>query len=316
MAGSSLVSSLLVSNPQMQSIWFGLRRLLQTRRVVAIASDQRLVCCWQERGFWHWRSGLWPSDSIREGQPLQRDAIADLLAELLFDCEVFGAQLELVLPILGSHWRVLEGLDSEQPIDVAELLAATTDLDWPLEFAESYVAISPCVDQSLLVGCPRSLLQAWIDVVDMADLPLRRVDWMVSCAQRGLMLEHPDWLGDLAWVFTDASSYRLVVIRAGIPELDCRLQFDNDADLVLELRRRVAAWQALSGSSLPLAWCLCLPQELLTLLEPLIDPDRGETSFDAEGLWMPKAVTADDELQGLHALERLALQGMREDIYQ
>ena len=316
MAGSSLVSSLLVSNPQMQSIWFGLRRLLQTRRVVAIASDQRLVCCWQERGLWNWRSGLWPSDSIRDGHPLQRDAIADLLAELLFDCEVFGAQLELVLPILGSHWRVLEGLDSEQPIDVAELLAATTDLDWPLEFAESYVAISPCVDQSLLVGCPRSLLQAWIDVVEMADLPLRRVDWMVSCAQRGLMLEHQDWLGDLAWVFTDASSYRLVVIRAGIPELDCRLQFDNDADLVLELRRRVAAWQALSGSSLPLGWCLCLPQELLTLLEPLIDPDRGETSFDAEGLWMPKAVTADDELQGLHALERLALQGMREDIYQ
>ena len=60
---------------------------------------------------------------------------------------------------------------------------------------DSYVAIAPCIDQTLLVGCPRSLLQAWIDVVEMADLPLRRVDWMVSCAQRGLMLEHPDWLG-------------------------------------------------------------------------------------------------------------------------
>ena len=51
------------------------------------------------------------------------------------------------------------------------------------------------------------------------------------------------------------------------------------------------------------------------MLEPLIDPDRGETSFGAEVPWMPKAVTADDEAQGLLPLERLALQGMREDIY-
>ncbi len=181
---------------------------------------------------------------------------------------------------------------------------------------DSYVAIAPCIDQTLLVGCPRSLLQAWIDVVEMADLPLRRVDWMVSCAQRGLMLEHPDWLGDLAWVFMDASSYRLVVIRAGIPELDCSFRLNDDQDLVKELRRRVAAWQALSDSSPPLAWCLCLPQEVLMMLGSLIDPDRGETNFGSGVFWMPKAVTVDDEAQGLHEFERLALQGMREDIYQ
>ena len=311
-----MLPSFQVGNPQLQAILFGLRRLLQNRRVVVIASDHRLVCCWQEQSLWVWRSGLWPADSIRDGQPLQRNAVADLIADLLFDCDVVGAQLELVLPILGSHWRVLEGVAPEQLIDVAELLATTPDLDWPLEFAQSYVAISPCVDQTLLVGCPRSLLQAWIDVVEMADLRLRRVDWMVSCAQRGLMLEHQDWLGDLAWVFADPLSYRLVVIRAGIPELDCRLGFDDDADLALELRRRVAAWQALSRSAPPLAWNLCLPQELLTHLGSLIDPDRGETIFGADLSWMPKTVTAEDEVQGLLPLERLALQGMREDIYQ
>ena len=116
-------------------------------------------------------------------------------------------------------------------------------------------------------------------------------------------------------MFTDASSYRLVVIRAGIPELDCCFRLDDDQALVKELRRRVAAWQALSDSAPPLAWCLCLPQELLTILEPLIDPDRGETSLGAEGLWMPQAFTAEDEVQGLQTLERLALQGMLEDIY-
>ena len=307
--------SFLATNPQLQSLWFGLQRLVRTRRVLVIASDQRLVCCWEDRGQWLWRSGSWPPDSIRDGHPLQRDAIADLLAELLLDCNVVGAQLELVLPIQGSHWRVLDGVAPEQLKDVTELLATTIDLNWPLEAEDSYLAIAPCVDQMLLIGCPRSLLQAWIDVVEMADLPLRRVDWLVSSAQRGLMLEQQAWAGDLAWVFADASSYRLVVSRAGVPELDCLIRLSNNDDLVLELRRRVAAWQALSGSAPQLAWCLCLPKELLTSLEPLIDPDRGETSCGVEVSWMPKAFTADDEAEGMQSLERLALQGMREDIY-
>ena len=241
--------------------------------------------------------------------------MADLLAELLLDCDVVGAQIELVLPIQGTHWRVLDGAAPELSTDSADLLAITIDLNWSLDAADSYVVITPCVDQTLLVGCHRSLLQAWIDVVEMADLPLRRVDWMVSSAQRGLMLEQQEWSGDIAWVFSDESSYRLVVIRAGVPELDCCFQSVDDDDLVLELRRRIAAWQGYSGSSLPLVWCLCLPPEQLTTLEPLIDPDRGETSFPAEGLCSPKAVTPDDEVEGLQLLERLVLQGMREDIY-
>ncbi len=310
-----MLSTLLAANPQLKAIAFGLRRFLQTRRVIAVASDQRLVCCWEDRGQWIWRSGSWPSDSIRDGQPLQRNAIADLLAELLFDCDVVGAQLELVLPIQGSHWRVLDGVAPELPIDSADLLAITTDLNCSLDAADSYVVVTPCVDQTLLVGCPRSLLQAWIDVVEMADLPLRRVDWMVSSAHRGLMLEQQQWSGDIAWVFSDETSYRLVVIRAGIPELDCCIRLQNDEDLVLELRRRVAAWQGLSGTSPPLVWCFCLSEEAMTTLDSLIDPDRGETTVGAAELWMPNAVTADDEGQGLQVLERLALRGMREDIY-
>ena len=50
-------------------------------------------------------------------------------------------------------------------------------------------------------------------------------------------------------------------------------------------------------------------------LDSLMDPDRGETTVGADGLWMPHAVTEDDEVQGLQMLERLALQGMREDLY-
>ena len=152
--------------------------------------------------------------------------------------------------------------------------------------------------------------------MEMADLPLRRVDWMVSSAQRGLMLEQQEWSGDIAWVFSDESSYRLVVIRAGIPELDCCIRLTNDDDLALELRRRIAAWQGYSGSSSSLAWCFCLSEELLKTLDPLMDPDLGETTVGTGYRWMPNAMTADDEAQGLQLLERLALLGMREDFYQ
>ena len=307
--------SLLAANPQLQAITFRLRRLLQIRRVIAVVSDQRLVCCWEDRGQWIWRSGSWPLESIHEGQPLQREAMADLLAELLFDCDVVGAHLELVLPIQGSDWRVLDGVSPELLIDSGDLRAIITDLDWSLDAADSYAVISPCLDQALLIGCPRSLLQAWIDVVEMADLPLRRVDWMLSSAHRGLMLAQQEWPGDIAWVFSDESSYRLVLIRDGIPEVDCCIRLNNDDDLVVELRRRVAAWQALSGSSPSLAWCFCLSVENLMKLDSLMDPDRGETTIDAEALWMPKALLADDEVQGLQMLERLALRGMQEDIY-
>ena len=264
---------------------------------------------------WLWRAGLLPQNSIRDGLPSEREAMAEMLAELLFDCDVVGGQLELVLPLEGSHWRGLEGLPPEMQIQPSDLLAINADLNWPLESDDSYVALTPCVDQMLLVGCSRSHLQAWIDVVEMADLPLRRVDWLVSSAQRGLMHERQQWSGDVAWVFSNEASYRLVVIRACVPELDCCFQLNNDDDLAVELRKRIAAWQSLSGSAPALAWCLCLRQELLSELELLIDPDRGETSIDLEGLWMPKAVLSEDEAQGLQALERLALQGMREDIY-
>ena len=315
MAGLPLLPSILIDNPQLQSIWFGLRRLIQSRRVVAIVSDQRLICAWEERGIWHWRSGAWPLDCLRDGHPLQRDAIADLLAELLLDCDVVGAQLELVLPIQGCHWRVLDGVAAEQLIQSAELIPSITDLNLPLDVPDSYLAFAPCVDQTLVVGCSRSLLLAWIDVVEMADLPLRRVDWMVSSAQRGLMFEQQELVGDLAWVFEDASSCRLVVIRAGVPELDCRIPLDIESDLAMELRRRIAAWQDLSGSSSSLVWCLCLPKELLIELESLIDPDRGETTWAHKVPWTPVALTSEDEAQGLLTLERLSLLGMREDIY-
>jgi hypothetical protein len=40
---------------------------------------------------------------------------------------------------------------------------------------------------TVALGVTRLQLQAWIDVVDQADLVLRRVDWCLTSALRGLL---------------------------------------------------------------------------------------------------------------------------------
>ena len=41
---------------------------------------------------------------------MQREAMSEALEELLFDSDVVGARLELLLPVDGVYWRVLEGV--------------------------------------------------------------------------------------------------------------------------------------------------------------------------------------------------------------
>ena len=44
------------------------------------------------------------------------------------------------------------------------------------------VAVVPGGDAALVVGVQRPLLQAWINVIEVADLPLRRVEWSMAAA--------------------------------------------------------------------------------------------------------------------------------------
>ena len=311
----SLIATPLADNSQLRMLWFGVRRLIASRRVIALVTPTRLVCCWQEGSNWRWRSGQWSPGCMRGGVPLQPELMAELLGDLLLDCDLLGVQLELVLPVEGVHWRVLEGWDRQGCHDVDLSAAEWGELGWPLDVENSDVAWSECGDQPVLVGLPRSILQAWINVVELADLSLRRIDWTVTSALRGLILDPGLFSGDLAWVFEDESCIRLVILRAGVPELDCCMECNESSALSTELRRRVAAWQTHAGGSRPLAWCFALPKSLVEQLQSMVDPDRQESDISAAASWWPVAMVAEDEVEGLYPLERMALLGMREDIY-
>jgi hypothetical protein len=127
--------------------------------------------------------------------PLQREAMAELLADLLLDNDLMDAQVELLLPPTGVYWRVLDGIESGE---FEQAKPALADLPWPLQAQESYTALTSLgtaegsvtpnsVSRSsvtVALGVTRLQLQAWIDVVDQADLVLRRVDWCLTSALR------------------------------------------------------------------------------------------------------------------------------------
>jgi len=288
---------------------------MTTQRVLAVVSDQRLVCSWRSRLGWVWRSATWPEGCCRDGQPLQPEAMGELLADLLLDADLVGAQVELVLPLEACDWRVLDGVDVHQQAMAEPSLAWLDSPNWPLVPSSSYATLTTCAADLLAIGAPRVLMQAWIDVVEMADQPLRRVDWTLSSALRGLLLQLDDWLGDLAWLIPAQRGLRLVLIRAGVPEVDHTIQITEPAVIRQELRRAVSAWQSLTSSAACLGWCLSLPDHLVAMVSPMIDIDRDEQRLDLSlnELVVASPDTSQDE--ELTPLEQLALIGMLEDVY-
>ena len=97
--------------PQLQAFTMSVQRLLKAQPVMAVVTDQHLVVCWQRRESWCWRLGHWAPDSCRDGVPLLREAMGELLADLLFESDVLGAEILLVLPEASCDWRVLEGVN-------------------------------------------------------------------------------------------------------------------------------------------------------------------------------------------------------------
>ena len=310
-----LVSFSLGELPLVQTWSINLRRLLITQRVLVVVSDQRLVCSWRSQLGWVWRSATWPEACCQDGQPLQAEAMGELLADLLLDADLMGAQVELVLPLQGCAWRVLDGNHVPELVLSDGSLDWLDELNWPLEASNSYVTLADCAEAVMAIGVPRVLMQAWIDVVEMADQPLRRVDWALFSALRGLLLQLDDWSGDLAWLIPAQRGLRLVLIRDGVPEVDHSIPFDEPVAMRQELRRVVSAWQALTSSSPGLGWWLSLPDRVVDMVSPIIDIDRDEQRLDVslQELVVPSPETLQDE--ELTPLEQLALIGMLEDVY-
>ena len=307
----------LAEIPQFQALQSQIRRLWAAQTVVVLASDRGLWIVWRSDEGWQLASGSWPEGCCRDGMPLQRDAMAELLADLLLDHDLIDAQVELLLPMAGVHWRVLDGIEPDQ---FEQAKPALADLPWPLQAQESYTALTSLgtaegsvtsSSVTVALGVKRVHLQAWIDVIEQADLVLRRVDWCLSSALRGLLQLTQHWSGDLAWLIQDGPSCRLVLLRSGVPELD-QVMTTAAAEVdgcQREIRAWLAAWQQRSESSVALGWWFSVACDQNDLWEALVDLGRGEQLLQQVLPILNQATDLETPTPPLEALEHLALLG-------
>ena len=67
-----------------------------------VVNNASLACCWDQRGHWQQRIVAWPDGVSRDGVPMQREAVGELIAYLIFDCDCPGAELVLCLPLQAA----------------------------------------------------------------------------------------------------------------------------------------------------------------------------------------------------------------------
>ena len=306
--------SAIADIPQLQPLLASWKRIVDIRPVLVALSDQGLICCWNDGNTWMQRSGSWPLGSCQEGVPLQREAIGELLADLLFDCDVIGAQIVLCLPLSAARWRVLEGMPPEPIRYGADPRLLLAESSWAEGLQDSYLALDDCGENVVATSVPRTLLQGWVDVVERADLPLNRVDWSLSAAHRAVRRLTEEWHGDLAWLILDGTDGRLVLVRDGVADLDFSLPRPSSASTTAWIRERVTAWRDRMSSRVPLGWWLSVTAEEQTDWLDLVDSDAGEVLLDKTLPWCPRDWDGDTDQVALSPLQHLALTALQQEL--
>ena len=106
----------------------------------------------------------------------------------------------------------------------------------------------------------RSLIDGWSEVAEIADLPLRRVDWSLTTAQRSLhQFTQAVVMSPGLW---EGSSIRLVLLRQQIPEVD-HVLLKGDLPACQQEIRAVSAWQARVDQPPALGWWFSAKPEQL-----------------------------------------------------
>ncbi len=200
--------------------------LLTRRRVVLAISDRVLSLAWWDQGEQRIVETALPPDLCQGGVPLQREVLAEQVADLLIDHGIASVtvELELLLPLQSCDWRLLGG--AAGLVDATSLRALAPEMTWPLSWQESYVALTPLkdTDTAIVVGSDRLILQAWIDTVALADLNLCQAEWLLVAAWRALQALNPAVEGEWVWLIEFEGVWRLVLLCEGMPELDIDLQ--------------------------------------------------------------------------------------------
>ena len=300
-------------SPQWQAIRLAWSRLIDPCPVLVMISNGGLVCCWKGAKGWMFRSASWSQGACRDGMPQQREAIAELIADLLFDLDLPGAELVLCLPPPSGSWCVIDGLIDDDWNINGLLRDRLGSADLPFDLEQSYLMTGPIQDSVAVAGVARSLVQAWIDVVESADLPLRRISWSLMDAQRALVQLTQDWSGDLAWLLVQGEAVRLILMRDRVPEVDHALSSVDPEVCVSEARSCLQAWQETLNLPGPVAWWLTLDDPHAFDWFQVVDAEAGEQCLNKPLPWSPEPWSDTAESDKFSSLAHLALSVLHEE---
>jgi Tfp pilus assembly PilM family ATPase len=191
-----------------------------------------------------------PALTCRDGMPLEKEPLADLIGDLLVRDNLIEAFVMVALPPAAAQWRVVEWPHGrslpEDPLEgVRELDAAALNFPFPLADAVVDAQPLPGSDPLLLVAAsPRSLVDAWIQVFTLAGVQLERLAPAQSCEFLALtpLLQQMASQDLVALLSPEDEVTRLLLFRDGIPRYE-RSVAAKGSQLVAELSRSIAFYR-------------------------------------------------------------------------
>jgi hypothetical protein len=183
-----------------------------------------------------------------QGMPIEIEALADLIGELLVRENLIDAHVMASLPPQAVDWRVIDWADAEVPEDGAlALRQREPDLGLPYPLAEATIDVRPlptAPGRMLVALTPRELVEAWIEVFDQAGLSLDRLASPQSCRLEAMRGELAQVLPDTLVLVVSAqetpqTERRVLAIQDGVPLFERILPHHTEL-LIREMMRCVA----------------------------------------------------------------------------
>jgi Tfp pilus assembly PilM family ATPase len=211
-----------------------------------------------------------------DGRPLEKEPLGDLIGDLLVRDNLIDAFVMAALPPAAVQWRVVVWPFQEWPADPAEALRQVDpDLNLPYPLEEACLDVQPLPGQPaqmLLATAQRSLVEAWVEVFNLAGVQLDRLAPAQSCellAVRSLLEDTP---ADQLVVLLDPrpEACRLLLVMAGVPVFERNLPAGGQP-LLQELQRSIAFYRRQDSRIRGLRLLVTAPGEDLDAIETLLE---------------------------------------------
>lgn len=211
-----------------------------------------------------------------DGRPLEKEPLGDLIGDLLVRDNLIDAFVMAALPPAAVQWRVVVWPFQEWPSDPAEALRQVDpDLNLPYSLADACLDVQPLPGspaQMLLATAQRSVVDAWVEVFNLAGVQLDRLAPAQSCellAVRSLLAASPE---DQLVVLLDPrpDACRLLLLVAGVPVFERNLPAGGEP-LLQELQRSLDFYRRQNSRLLGLRLLVTTAGEDLDAIEALLE---------------------------------------------